>query len=250
MNNTLQDEKQRKRALDPTRSFIVQAPAGSGKTELLTQRFLILLHHVSQPEEILAITFTRKAAAEMRARIICALQDAKNKKEPETPHAKKTRVFACRVLERDQNLGWNLLNNPNRLRIQNIDSFNAYLTRQLPVLAHFGAPPAMAENAEPLYRSAVQEFLSQLEEKSICSDAIAQLLTHLDNDLDKLEKLLIEMLKKRDQWLPYIIMNASDPFLRGKLETPLKAIFLERIAKLEQEIPSDYKQELLLLAEF
>ena len=33
MNNTLQDEKQRKRALDPTRSFIVQAPAGSGKTD-------------------------------------------------------------------------------------------------------------------------------------------------------------------------------------------------------------------------
>ena len=59
------DYKVRQAAIDPTKSFAVAAPAGSGKTGLLTQRVLQLLASCEQPEEVIAITVTRKAAGEI-----------------------------------------------------------------------------------------------------------------------------------------------------------------------------------------
>src|SRR6185503_15722558 len=103
---------------------------GSGKTELLVRRFLKLLGSVKKPEEILAITFTKKAAAEMRKR----------------------------VLERLPNSG----EIAHRLRIQTIDAFCAALTRQVPVLARFGAQPEVVEDARELYAVAAQRTLSDL----------------------------------------------------------------------------------------
>src|SRR3990167_8544624 len=112
-----QDFKNREHALSATKSFIIQAPAGSGKTELLIQRFLVLLGTVNKPEEILAITFTKKAASEMRARIIKALKFALHHDEPEAAHEKKTWRLASNVLKRDREFNWHLIQNPNQLRI-------------------------------------------------------------------------------------------------------------------------------------
>src|SRR5678816_1548847 len=108
------DQHARDRALDVTGSYIVQAPAGSGKTSLLVARYLKLLEIVDRPEEILAITFTRKAAGEMKKRVLAELGD----RAPELAH---------------------------RLRIETIDAFCMSLARQLPVLAKFGAPPGIAD---------------------------------------------------------------------------------------------------------
>ena len=101
------DQQARKLALDITRSFIVQAPAGSGKTELLIQRYLKLLAVVSAPEEVLAITFTRKAAAEMQVRVLRALRAAQDGEQAAAPHEQITARAARDVLAQDRSLEWN-----------------------------------------------------------------------------------------------------------------------------------------------
>ena len=107
----------------------MQAPAGSGKTELLIQRVLSLLATVERPEEILAITFTRKAAGEMRQRLMDALHQAQGPR-PEASHAALTWELARKALEQDAQCGWRLLDNPSLFSIQTIDSFNASLVRR------------------------------------------------------------------------------------------------------------------------
>ena len=128
MSKPLADQEARDEALDVTRSFIVQAPAGSGKTELLILRFLKLLLSVEQPEQILAITFTRKAASEMRKRVIDALISVESNKLSESggennPQEQRLK-FAIKVHKRNSEMSWGLITNPNRLRIQTIDSLS------------------------------------------------------------------------------------------------------------------------------
>ena len=95
------DSPARARALDPESSFLVQAPAGSGKTELLTDRILALLARVQRPEEIVAITFTRKAAAEMHARVLEKLAAA-NQERPAEPYRVRSWELARAAMQRNQ----------------------------------------------------------------------------------------------------------------------------------------------------
>lgn len=244
------DKAARALALDASQSFIVQAPAGSGKTELLIQRFLTLLIVVKAPEEILAITFTKKSANEMRARVIKALKQAQTEPEPDSDHAKQTWKLARQVLQRDQQHNWNLIHNPNQLRIQTIDALCTYLTRQLPLLSHFGSQPDIADNPAPLYREAIQEVLSHVEENYEWSQAIAQLLLHVDNDLNKLHDLLVNLLAKRDQWIPYIHLDTHDREIKKQLETHLRLVISDTLRTVAEHFPNDITATLLPIARF
>src|SRR5690349_11572976 len=127
------DARHRERALDTRASFLVQAPAGSGKTELLIQRYLALLATVQGPQRVVAVTFTRKAANEMRERVTKALRDAKEGKPVTETHEAVTRRLATAALLRADELGWSILDYPAQLNIGTIDSLCGRIARQAPL---------------------------------------------------------------------------------------------------------------------
>ena len=211
------DMEARREAIDPTRSFIVQAPAGSGKTELLIQRFLKLLGQVDQPEQILAMTFTRKAAGEMKERIVKALTAAAASPEPpDMEHERTTWSLARRVLERDHEHNWRLLDHSSRLQIQTMDSFCSGLTRQIPLLSQIGGSLGIQQNAESLYRETAHRVLSRVEDDAPISTCIRTLLEHLDNSKSGFIMRLLQLLGKRDQWMIYFF-EAGQIQLRDQL---------------------------------
>ncbi|MRR08609.1 DNA helicase [bacterium] len=215
-----QDESSRERALEPA-SFIVEAPAGAGKTELLTQRFLRLLATVEEPEEVVAITFTLKAAGEMKNRILDSLQRAAVGEMPEAPHKRVTHALATTVLEASTARGWCLMEQPGRLRVQTIDAFCMALSRQMPVLSRLGAQPRLARDARPHYAEAARRTLVLLEEaEESLAQPVADALRHVDNDMTRLRDLLAEMLGRRDQWLGRALAAPS----RDDMEVVLAAL--------------------------
>ncbi|MGB9428682.1 MAG: UvrD-helicase domain-containing protein [Gammaproteobacteria bacterium] len=247
MNEIAADQDVRERALDPQTSFIVQAPAGSGKTSLLTQRYLRLLACVDAPEEIVAITFTRKAAGEMRSRIVKALEDAGNETPPQEAHRRRTWELARAARARDEEHGWRLAEHPARLRIQTIDSLNAELTRQMPLLSGFGAQPGIAERPESLYQEAARRTLALLEQGSAAqSAALATLLQHLDNDLPRLMGLLADMLPRRDQWLRHT--GTAGGAGRRELELAFAHETEHQLQMLRTLLPNQNADEIVALA--
>lgn len=200
MKTPIADAEERKTALDPTRSFIVQAPAGSGKTELLIQRFLKLLGSVEYPEQILAMTFTRKAAGEMKNRIFDALQEA-HKGFPAKEHQSETRSLALKALKQDQQQNWRLLDNPSRLKVQTIDSFCSGLIRQMPILSWMGGSLNIQENAGELYRETADRLLKHVEYNNPTGEHVRIVLRHLDNSKEGFISRVVQLLQKRDQWM-------------------------------------------------
>ncbi len=241
------DQQQRNAAIDPRRSFIVQAPAGSGKTELLIQRYLTLLATVAEPERIFAITFTKKAAGEMRARVMKALRDAEESTPVTKPHQAETRALAAAVLQQDSVRNWNLLATPSRLRIVTIDSLSNSIVQQVPFTSRLGALGGITEDARNLHLQAAHATVRLLETPGETADALRRALMHLENNVPELEKLLADMLQRRDQWSRHLHHGDVDA-LRAELEATLARIVCTYLSELEQMIPSHVKDELAEIA--
>lgn len=197
----LVDAKERELATDPKNSYIVQAPAGSGKTEVLSQRYLRLLSNVQHPSEIICITFTKKAANEMRERIINALDDAHNKVTPKSLHKQKTYLYATNALLRAEKNGWNLLEQPSCLKIITIDALCQNLSTAIFNEESKIAFADISTNTQEIYQQTASACLNYAAGDNTYKKDLQNLLEHVDNRQDDLIKLFAELLNSRDTWL-------------------------------------------------
>ena len=241
------DQPQRDSALHPQRSILVQAPAGSGKTDLLTRRFLRLLATVDSPGQIVAITFTKAAAAEMRNRILAELERAAPADpdhlhgtgsgipliaassggaaadEPEDSRDFSMQSLARLALARSRELGWNLIDLPAQLRITTIDAFCREIALQQPLFSGLGGELEVHEQPAELYRRAARRALECIDDgEPELQSAIRELLAWRDNDWSGLEDLMVEMLHGRNRWMHYFVFGRGQDWdaVRAKLERP------------------------------
>ena len=124
------DEPARQFAVDPVQNVVLEASAGTGKTRVLVERYVNLLRAGVEPEHILAITFTRKAAAEMRERIVDRLREA----------SRHSQLDLARWRELRERLG--------DIAISTIDAFCLSLLREFPLEADVDPGFSLADDTQ------------------------------------------------------------------------------------------------------
>lgn len=239
----LHDQQQRTVATDPNHSYIVEAPAGSGKTEILTQRFLRLLAQVQAPEQIIALTFTRKAANEMSERVLAALRQVAAGQTPSSEHQRITFQYAQQALAHNQNLNWNLLQNGNRLRIMTIDALCQMLAQAIPL--HSSHYANIADQPQVLYYQAARAYVKMASETPEYQIDLKTLLRHLDNRQDLLIALFAQVLAQRDQWLSSLFQAREQS--KQDFEQALHWIEQHELARFCSILTPDLQQQLFSL---
>ena len=157
------DAAARARAVDPRRNVVLEASAGTGKTTVLVTRYLNLLGVGVDPSHILAMTFTRQAAAEMRARII-----------------ERLRAEAARSGGgRDR---WRALHDRlGEIAISTVDAFCLALLREFPLEADLDPGFTVADETEipEIVRQAAEHALAVCGHLARDDAELAMLLAHL-----------------------------------------------------------------------
>jgi ATP-dependent helicase/nuclease subunit A len=246
---SIADQAQRQQALDIEHSFIVQAPAGSGKTGVLTLRILKLLTVVETPEQILAITFTKKAAAEMRVRVMEALELAQREQPPSNPYDQQFYTLGKQVIERDNEKGWGLKQNQSRLKLLTIDSFCNGIVKNRPMASGLGVQFSITEDASELYTEATRELLKSMDDDDELGAALRRVLRQLDNNYNKLNGLVSQMLAQRDHWLQDVSqLHGNLPQFKALLEHSLVNLNQNAFDDLQQQFNPDFPQELDAIA--
>lgn len=187
-------------AADPQASTWLAANAGSGKTRVLTDRVARLLLEDVSPQNILCLTYTKAAAAEMQNRLFKRL-GAWAMMQDDALRADLRQLGVDRVIDADQlraarTLFARAIETPGGLKIQTIHSFCASILRRFPLEA--GVSPQfreMEDRAAQLLRAEVMDQLVQGDQAAV----VHQMLHHFTGD--DLGKLTAEVTRHKDAFL-------------------------------------------------
>jgi ATP-dependent exoDNAse (exonuclease V) beta subunit len=210
------DARVREKALDPDRSVILESPAGSGKTALLAARYLTLLARVAHPRQILAVTFTNRAAAEMADRITRALKRALAGETGDGGDSWEDRFLglAHAAVGAHRGMG-DLLLSRDTLQIGTFHGFCASVARGWPLEADVPPGLGLLEPAEQeeLLASCVSETLAAVSAGRATPEetaAFKRRLASADNSVGTIREQLLDLLRRRDRLLPLASLLAKE----------------------------------------
>ena len=199
-------------AADPKRSVFVTANAGSGKTTTLVNRVARLLLNGVEPGEILCVTYTKAAAAEMQARLFgqlgrwAVLDDAELSGALAALDGSDPAVLDHGALGRARRLFARALETPGGLKIQTIHAFCEKLLRRFPIEAGVAPNFTVLENeaARVLSRAARDDLARAAlkDREGPIGDAYAHFAVALD--WKRFEALLALIEADRDKLAAYV----------------------------------------------
>ena len=187
------DERARRLAVDPLRNVALEASAGTGKTRVLVDRYVRLLEAGVAPRNILAITFTRKAAAEMRQRVMATLRQRQ----------REGGISPARWREIRDAFG--------EIGISTIDAFCLSLLHEFPLEAGVAPGFDLADETETprFIEASLDSALAIGRGVSLNDGDVALLFTELGEP--RLRKALTALLDRR-----LVARDALNRFLRGR----------------------------------
>ncbi|MBA4393418.1 MAG: hypothetical protein C0407_07680, partial [Desulfobacca sp.] len=217
MTATLPDLTIRQEVLFPGESFHVESPAGAGKTSLLTARFIHLLAQVNHPQEILALTFTNKAANEMMERVQTLLQQAGKGLSSDSVWENDLLDVAKKALKKQARYT-HLFQSPDGLQITTFHSFCNQIIKQAPAEAQVPLEAVILTEEEQ--QELIQEALGRTQQTLLAlpmSDsnrrALERILLYLNNNWKALAADLAQLTVQRDQVLDLlkVVRGHRDP---------------------------------------
>ncbi len=196
-----------KAVLEPERSSLVSAAAGTGKTWLIVSRILRLLLRGEKPDSILAVTFTNKAADEMRERLMQRLFEMSAASPAELRRSLQEIGIdapdSCR--KRAEDLYEEILYPDNPVRITTFHSFCQQVVAIAPPSFEVPANFQIAEDTAPLLDKACDILFKQVSQEPDGESAKA--LTELFaacNGIGNARQSLMDFLRKKNDWLAYL----------------------------------------------